>query len=79
MDEPTKGVDVALRVDLYNTMNGMVNKGASIILIAMSDRILVLAGGRITAEIPQGESEQGTHTRIRHRRELNVGLAQALE
>ncbi|MCD6343314.1 MAG: sugar ABC transporter ATP-binding protein [Spirochaetaceae bacterium] len=59
MDEPTRGIDAASKVDIYNAMNDMVDKGASIILISseieeilgMSDRILVLAGGRIAAEM----------------------------
>ncbi len=59
MDEPTRGIDVASKVDIYNAMNDLVHKGASIILISseieeilgMCDRILVLAGGRITAEM----------------------------
>ena len=59
MDEPTRGIDAASKVDIYNAMNDMVNKGASIILISseieeilgMSDRVLVLAGGRIAAEM----------------------------
>ncbi|RKX77093.1 MAG: sugar ABC transporter ATP-binding protein, partial [Spirochaetes bacterium] len=59
MDEPTRGIDAASKVDIYNAMNDMVDKGASIILISseieeilgMSDRVLVLAGGRIAAEM----------------------------
>jgi len=64
MDEPTRGIDAAAKVDIYNTMNDMVNKDASIILISseieeilgMSDRILVLAGGRICAEMSRNEA-----------------------
>jgi len=58
MDEPTRGIDAAARVDIYNGMNDLVSKGASILLISsdteellgMCDRILVLAGGSIAAE-----------------------------
>jgi ribose transport system ATP-binding protein len=61
MDEPTRGSDVAARVDIYNAINDLVNGGVSVVLISseideilgMSDRILVLAGGRIAAEIPR--------------------------
>jgi len=64
MDEPTRGIDAAAKVDIYNTMNDMVSKGASIILISseieeilgMSDRILVLAGGRISAEMSRNDA-----------------------
>ncbi len=64
MDEPTRGVDVGSRIDLYNSMNDLISKGASVILISsdieeilgMSDRILVLAGGRIVCDIPKAEA-----------------------
>jgi ribose transport system ATP-binding protein len=64
MDEPTRGIDAASKVDIYNTMNDMVDKGASVILISseieeilgMSDRVLVLAGGRIAAEMGRSEA-----------------------
>jgi len=66
MDEPTRGIDAASKVDIYNTMNDMVDKGASIVLISseieeilgMSDRILVLAGGRIAAEMSGEEASK---------------------
>jgi ribose transport system ATP-binding protein len=64
MDEPTRGIDVAAKVDIYNAMNDMVGKGVSIILISseieeilgMCDRILVLAGGTISAEMDRTEA-----------------------
>jgi ribose transport system ATP-binding protein len=63
MDEPTRGVDAAARIDIYNAMNDLVTKGASIILISsdieeiigMCDRVLVLAGGRIVCDLPRSE------------------------
>ena len=64
MDEPTRGIDAASKIDIYNTMNDLVAKGAAIILISseieetlgMSDRILVLAGGRIAREMTWEEA-----------------------
>lgn len=64
MDEPTRGIDVASKVDIYNAMNDLISKGASIVLISseieeilgMCDRVLVLAGGRIAAEMEAGEA-----------------------
>jgi ribose transport system ATP-binding protein len=64
MDEPTRGVDAAARIDIYNAMNDLVTKGASIILISsdieeilgMCDRVLVLAGGRIACDLPRAEA-----------------------
>jgi ribose transport system ATP-binding protein len=64
MDEPTRGVDAAARIDIYNAMNDLISKGASIILISsdieeilgMCDRVLVLARGRIALELGQAEA-----------------------
>jgi ribose transport system ATP-binding protein len=64
MDEPTRGVDAAARIDIYNAMNDLVTKGAAIILISsdieeiigMCDRVLVLAGGRIVCNLPRTEA-----------------------
>jgi len=66
LDEPTRGIDVASKVDVYNLMNELVIKGASIILISsdidellgMCDRTLVLFQGEITAVIPRSEATQ---------------------
>jgi len=57
-DEPTRGVDIASKVDIYNLMNDLVSKKAGIILISssfdelmgMCDRILVLRDGMISYE-----------------------------
>ncbi len=64
LDEPTRGIDVASKVDIYNCMLDLVSKGASIILISsdieeilgMCDRILVLAEGNITGEFQRSEA-----------------------
>jgi ribose transport system ATP-binding protein len=64
MDEPTRGVDAAARIDIYNAINDLVTKGASIILISsdieeilgMCDRVLVLAGGRVACDLPRVEA-----------------------
>ena len=57
-DEPTRGVDVGAKVEIYNLMNRLTESGAGIIMISselpellgMSDRILVMRGGSIQAE-----------------------------
>jgi ribose transport system ATP-binding protein len=56
-DEPTRGIDVAARRDIYDLMNSLLVRGAGIIMISsdlpevlgMSDRILVMRLGRIQA------------------------------
>jgi ribose transport system ATP-binding protein len=58
-DEPTRGIDVAARQDIYLLMNRLVENGAGIIMISsdlpevlgMSDRILVMRGGAVQAEL----------------------------
>ncbi|SKA83093.1 monosaccharide ABC transporter ATP-binding protein, CUT2 family [Clostridium sp. USBA 49] len=63
LDEPTKGIDIASKVDVYNIMNEMVTKDVSIILISsdidevigMCDRIMVLYNGNIAAML-KGDS-----------------------
>lgn len=58
MDEPTRGVDIASKVDIYNLMNDLIRKKSAIILISssfdelvgMCDRILVLKDGMISYE-----------------------------
>ena len=57
-DEPTRGIDVAARHDIYVLMNDLVEHGAGVIMISsdlpevlgMSDRILVLRGGAVERE-----------------------------
>ena len=64
LDEPTRGIDVASKVDLYNILNEMLRRDIGIVLISsdideivgMCDRILVLFGGEIAAVIPAEEA-----------------------
>lgn len=59
LDEPTRGIDVGAKVEIYNLINDLVRQGKSIILIssdlpellAMSDRVVVVYGGRIKGEL----------------------------
>jgi len=63
-DEPTKGVDVGAKREIYNLMGKLVSEGAAIILIssdlpellALSDRILVMARGEIQGELGKTEA-----------------------
>jgi ABC-type sugar transport system ATPase subunit len=58
-DEPTRGVDIASKVDIYNLMNDLIRKEAGIILISsdieeligMCDRIIIMRNGSIAAEL----------------------------
>lgn len=66
MDEPTKGVDVGAKAEIYEIMGELAKKGYAIILISsempeilgMCDRILVMCNGRISGELTRGEATQ---------------------
>lgn len=65
-DEPTRGIDVGAKQEIYNLMNELTVQGKSIImissempeLIGMSDRILVMHNGRIAGELKRSEFDQ---------------------
>ncbi len=59
-DEPTRGIDVGAKVEIYHLMDRLAREGKAIIMISselpeilgMSDRILVLSSGRLVGELP---------------------------
>lgn len=65
-DEPTRGIDVGAKLEIYELMNRLVAKGKSIIMISselpeiigMCDRILVMRSGRITGELNKASATQ---------------------
>ena len=65
-DEPTRGVDVGAKAEIYELMNELVEAGLGIVLIsselpellAMSDRIYVMHRGRTVAEFDRAEATQ---------------------
>ncbi len=65
-DEPTRGIDVGAREEIYHLMRRLSDEGKAIIMVSsdmeellgMSDRILVMAEGRITGEIAKSEFNQ---------------------
>jgi ribose transport system ATP-binding protein len=67
-DEPTRGIDVGAKQEIYNLMCKLVEAGKSIImissempeLIGMSDRIVVMSNGENAGELSKGEYDQ-TH------------------
>lgn len=66
MDEPTRGIDVGAKKDIYDLMNELTEKGVSIMMVSselpevigMSDRILVIHEGRIAGELLREEATQ---------------------
>lgn len=71
LDEPTRGIDVGAKYEIYTIMNRLVEQGMSIIMISselpevlgMSDRIYIVASGRIAGELPV---EDATQEKIMH-------------
>lgn len=66
LDEPTRGIDVGAKFEIYTIMNRLVSQGMSIIMISselpeilgMSDRIYIVSSGRIAGELPIDEANQ---------------------
>jgi len=66
LDEPTRGIDVGAKYEIYKLMNDLVDQGVTIIMISsemeeilgMSDRILTMANGKITGEFDITEATQ---------------------
>ena len=65
-DEPTRGIDVGAKSEIYHLMGELVKQGKSIIMISselpeilrMSDRIIVMCEGRVTGELDISEASQ---------------------
>ena len=65
-DEPTRGIDVAAKVEIYNLMNELKKQGIAVMFVSsempevmgISDRIIVMCDGRITGELDAKGVEQ---------------------
>lgn len=65
-DEPTRGIDVGAKVEIYRLMNDLVRQGVAVLMISselpeiigMCDRVLVMHEGRITGELPRRSMNQ---------------------
>ncbi|MGW1757118.1 sugar ABC transporter ATP-binding protein [Streptomyces mirabilis] len=66
LDEPTRGIDVGAKVEIYQLVNELTAAGAAVLMISsdlpevlgMSDRVLVMAQGRIAGELSADEATQ---------------------
>ncbi len=70
-DEPTRGIDVAAKVEIYNIINELKKNGVGVIIVSselpevmgISDRVLVMCNGRITGEVdPRNTTEEAIMT-----------------
>jgi rhamnose transport system ATP-binding protein len=66
LDEPTRGVDVGAKAEIHRLMSALAQQGLAILMISselpevlgMSDRVLVMRGGRIVAEFERATATQ---------------------
>lgn len=66
LDEPTRGIDVGAKWEIYNIITGLAKQGVGIILVSsemeeiinLSDRVLVMCEGRINGCLEKGEVTQ---------------------
>ncbi|HEY3288516.1 MAG TPA: ATP-binding cassette domain-containing protein, partial [Anaerolineae bacterium] len=66
VDEPTRGIDVGAKSEIYKLLNELAHQGSAVIMISselpeilrMSHRIIVMCEGRVTGELSAGEATQ---------------------
>jgi ribose transport system ATP-binding protein len=83
-DEPTRGIDVGAKSEIYKLLNELADQGKSIIMISselpeilrMSHRIVVMCEGRVTASL---KAEESTQEKIMHYATLRGGAALGVE
>ena len=81
-DEPTRGIDVGAKAEIYKLLRGLADQGKAIVMISselpeilrMSDRIVVMCEGRITGELTAEEASQERIMQLATQRESDGGL-----
>jgi ABC-type sugar transport system, ATPase component len=66
LDEPTRGIDVGAKYEIYSIINRLADDGKAILVISselpellgLCDRIYALSAGRITGEVPRQQATQ---------------------
>ena len=66
IDEPTRGIDVGAKAEVYQTLTELVKNGMAVLMISselpevlgMADRVLVMNEGRLTADIPRAQADE---------------------
>lgn len=64
LDEPTRGIDVGAKYEIYTIINALADQGKAILVISselpellgICDRIYALSAGRVTGEVPRAEA-----------------------
>ena len=83
-DEPTRGIDVAAKVEIYHLMNRLKQQGIAVMFVSsempevmgIADRIIVMCDGRITGEIGSGEATQEKILTLATRFEQKIAVNQ---
>ena len=78
LDEPTRGVDVGAKFDIYATIRGLTAQGVGVVmvssdlpeLIGLSDRIGILQGGRLTQILPAEGLTEGALLALCYEKEV---------
>ena len=66
LDEPTRGIDVGAKFEIYQLIGELAEKGRGVILVSsemsellgLCDRILVMSGGRLAGAVERGASQE---------------------
>jgi len=82
-DEPTRGIDVAAKAEIYHLMNDLKRRGLGVLFISsempeilgIADRIIVMCDGRVTGEMPAAEATQERILELATRFEDKLGVA----
>ena len=72
LDEPTRGIDVGAKYEMYKIIGDLAQKGCAVVVISselpellgICDRILVLSAGKLTGEVKRDEFSQETIMRL---------------
>jgi ABC-type sugar transport system ATPase subunit len=65
-DEPTRGIDVGAKAEVFEVMDSLARSGAAVLMVSsemqelmqVADRILVMRQGRLTGELPKGTTQE---------------------
>jgi L-arabinose transport system ATP-binding protein len=66
LDEPTRGIDVGAKAEIYRLIAQLAGEGMALLVISsempellgLADRLLVMAAGRIAADLPRAEATE---------------------
>ena len=84
-DEPTRGIDVDEKVEIYNLMNELKQQGIGVLFVSsempevmgIADRIIVMCDGRITGEVDAQQTTQNEILEYATQFEAKVGVTQS--